>query len=191
MAERLRIENESQKQIEKQRISEENAERRKQEEQKKRWMALRGSPSKPTSPPEEQVDAIDNNQISVSQQQQQHHHQQQHQQQQQQHHHQHHHQQQQQQQQQQQKYKVIGRGRGRGTIMANNLRRPGEKPVGTHPSGTQPPMNINSFQGRTTFGVGRGTKLHLRTADEGPKYASSTSAPHPSEAPKPPNAWMR
>lgn len=86
--------------------------------------------------------------------------------------------------------KSIGRGRGRGAVMVNNLRRPGEKSTtaSTATTQTRPPPGF----GRSLGGVGRGTKLHASNnlSNNLPKYAATSTAPHPSEAPNPPRAWM-
>lgn len=173
VAERLRLQAEMHENMEKQKLEEEELEQQRQEEQKKRWMALRGSPSKPSE------QSSTTNQTASGER------------------------------------KTVGRGRGRGSVMANNLRRPGEKPSipetsrqnmnynGARPNVAggvfNPPPGlgrssggVNALPGFGRFsGIGRGTKLHTaKPPEESEKYAASSSAPHPSEAPKPPRAWM-
>ena len=118
---------------------------------------------------------------------------------------------QQDQQQQQQNYVTppLGRGRGRGVIALNNLRRPGEKaPTVTGEEIRAEPKVPPGFQPNnapTRMGMGRGTMLHSNRSqsqatladentsqsnDDQDKWAGPAQPPSAAEAPRPPRAWM-
>ena len=150
VAERLRLEVESQDATEKRQMDEEASQEQAQEEQRKRWMSLRGGGVTSSNTP------VEHDPVKIP----------------------------------------TGRGRGRGVMGMNNLRRPGEVlSPGRSPERQQTESSstvnhsdkVNIVKPPPGFGrgVGRGTKLHLNTN----MYASSVAAPHASEAPKPPTAW--